>query len=178
MMRSGRRGSCRSVPALALGACLLAHPVAAAEALSATADQPVGWFFTAGTGLPEVLHASVGKFFGPALSLAGRANMTLFNPMLGIEALYTFGDNRGLRPPRHGLLLGAAAMFNPREFSLSGQGETIAATLSPSIGYGFMSDGRLYFRALLAVLIYHQGQGPDAHFEVGPDISLGLGLTF
>lgn len=163
---------------LALGALGLSPAAAAAESVSAAAERPVGWFFTAGTGLPEVLHASVGKFFGPSFSLAGRANLTLFNPMLGVEALYTFGEARGGRPPRHGLLLGATAMINPQEHKLSGQGETIAATFSPSIGYGYLSSGRLYFRTLLSVLIYHQGQGDDAHFEMGPDLSVGLGLTF
>jgi hypothetical protein len=166
---------------LGLGALsLLGAPAAAAENVTASAEspRPVGWFFNAGTGLPEVLHASVGKFFGPSFSLAGRANLTLFNPMLGVEAFYTFGDARGPRPPRHGLLLGASAMFNPQEHRLSGHGETIAATVSPSIGYGYLADGRLYFRTLLAVLIYHQGQGDDAHFEMGPDLSIGLGLAF
>jgi hypothetical protein len=177
MLRKGRR-SWTLAPALAVGACLLARPVAAAETLATTAEQPVGWFFNAGTGLPEVLHVTVGKFFGPAFSLAGRANLTLFNPMLGVEALYTFGSDRGARPPRHGLLLGAAATFNPQELSLTGQGETIAASFSPSIGYGYLSDGRLYFRALLAALVYRQGQGTDAHFEMGPSLSVGLGLTF
>jgi hypothetical protein len=174
-----RRCSISVLSGVIIGATLLAAaPPARAQAeAQASKDDPVRLFFNAGSGLPEVLHASVGKFFGSRLSLAGRINLTLFNPMLGVEALYSVGDTRGPRPPRHALLLGGSAMLNPTELKLSGHGETIAATFGPTVGYAYLADGRIYFRTLLAALIYHQG-GDDPHFEVGPSLSLGLGLAF
>ena len=171
-----RRRFPRFVVFCALFTVFALSPAARAQ-VEASPDDPVRLFFNAGSGVPEVLHASLGRFFGPQLSLAGRINLTLFNPMMGVEALYSVGEPRGERPPRHALLLGASAMWNPTQFSLSGQGETIAATFSPQVGYAFLADGRIYFRAQLAALVYHQG-GIDGGVEVGPSLSLGLGLAF
>jgi len=98
--------------------------------------------------------------------------------MLGIEAMYSLGTARGRRPPRNALLLGASAMLNPREgLELSGHGETLAASLNPSVGYAFLAERGFYFRVVLAVLVYHQGTASDAHFEAGPSLTAGAGFA-
>ena len=144
-----------------------------------TGEQPVRVFGAAGVGLPEILHASVGTFLGPHVSLAARGNFTLFNPMLGIEAMCSLGTARGRRPPRNALLLGASAMLNPTlgGLDLSGQGETIAASLNPSVGYAFLAERGFYLRVLLSVIVYRQGTGGDAHFEAGPSVTAGAGFA-
>ena len=136
-------------------------------------------FGAAGVGLPEILHASVGTFLGPHVSVAARGNLTLFNPMLGIEAMCSLGTPRGRRPPRNALLLGVSAMLNPTlgGLELSGHGETIAASLNPSVGYAFLARRGFYFRVLLSVIVYHQGTGSDAHFEAGPSLTAGAGFA-
>jgi hypothetical protein len=164
--------------ALFVGAIIgaAASPCRAEEA---TGQNSVRVFADAGIGIPEILHASFGTFLGPHVSLAARANLTLFNPMLGIEAMYSLGTPRGRRPPRSSLLLGASAMLNPTLGGLkaSGQGETIAASLNPSVGYAYLGDTNFYLRVLVSVIVYHQGTSSDAHFEAGPSLTAGAGFA-
>lgn len=158
---------------------LIGATVSRCHAEGAPPEAPVRAFAAAGVGLPEILHVSLGTFLGPHVSLAGRGNLTLFNPMLGIEALCALGTPRGRRPPRSSLLLGASAMLNPTlgGFELSGHGETIAASLNPSAGYAYLGDGSFYVRVLVSVIVYRQGTGSDAHFEAGPSLTAGLGFA-
>jgi hypothetical protein len=161
---------------LALTALLSAAAPVRADV--AAAGEPVKLFVNAGSGLPEILHASVGTFLGPHVSVGARLNFTLFNPMVGLEAMYAIGTSRGPRSPRHALVLGASATINPTlgGFELSGQGEEIAAAVSPSVGYAFLTDGHFFFRALAAVIVYHQ-RGAGGGFEAGPSLSVGAGFT-
>ena len=174
----GQRRRLRIVFLLVAGAIVVAAP-SPCRAEGETGEQPVRVFAAAGVGLPEILHASVGTFLGPHVSLAARGNLTLFNPMLGIEAMCSLGTPRGRRAPRNALLLGVSAMLNPTlgGLDLSGHGETIAASLNPSVGYAFLAGRGFYLRVVLSVIVYHQGTGSDAHFEAGPSLTAGAGFA-
>ena len=127
-----------------------------------------------GVGLPELLHAQLGYFVTPKVTLEARYANAVFNPVVGLGATYRMGRSLDGQPPRHALLLSGHLMANPTRMTLVSSGDTIGAYARPAVGYGFSARGGFTFRAEAAALVTVESEG----IGLGPDVSLGVGWAF
>ncbi len=120
--------------------------------------------FSAGLGLPDLLHAEVGLFVHPRAVLEVSSAIVVFNVLTGIGAeMHFLGEGA---QPRHALTLGAHMLVNPLlapgDWFTAGGGETIGIGADMLVGYRFLSDAGFFFRARGGVLVYRAGDATEA----------------
>lgn len=152
---------------------------AAQDVAVATSNQhPVRMFVQAGPGIVEFAHLEVGTFFGPRVSVeANLAWNGVFGPRYGAGVFYTFGYAQGVRPPRHGLILGARLMLDSGA-TFRSQGDDMSSYGVVPVGYSFLSDGGFFFRATVGAGIVRKEtrQAYDPVTMTSPvEHSLGVG---
>lgn len=128
-------------------------------------------FLSAGVGFPELIHAEGGLWVSPRLDLGFRASSTLLAPLIGVgvDGVLLGDDADGT--PRHGMLLSGRAQINPLPpIRLVSGGDRLGSALTLELGYQFLGEHGLLFRAgagaLLAVEEGLSG-GPVASMSVG-----------
>lgn len=128
---------------------------------------------TAGVGLPELLHAEVGGWLSPRLSVEARYGNVVLNHEVGVgvdwAAWLPSGSPRG-----HALLVSGQAMVNPTAtFSLRSGGDRLGAYGAVYGGWRWVSEAGFVARAHAGVLLYD-----DGGFAAGPNGIVGVGWAF
>ncbi len=137
--------------------------------------EPFATYFTAGIGLPELIHAEVGGFVHPRVSVDASAGWIIFNPLVGLGVTgYFFGDSTYGVTPRSSMLLSARARVNPNAnwSNLSATNDTIPATVDCLFGYAFHGDSGFVFKGAAGTLFYD-----DNGFAAGPNFLVSLGYA-
>lgn len=136
--------------------------------------RPARVYVAAGLGLPELLHAEVGWFASPRLSVEVHGGFPVLNPLAGVGVTgWLLGRPGADRPPRHSLTVSGRLRLNVLyPTMLSSRGERLGSTLEPLVGYGLLTDGGFVLRADVGALVYldeHDGlaAGPVALATAG-----------
>jgi hypothetical protein len=150
--------------------------VMAAEAQAGN-PTPVRIFAQVGVGLPEFVHAEVGGFLTPHLTIEAMiATDGVFGVRYGGSVMVGIGRAQGPRAPRHAFLLGARLMLNS-EATFDEHGDDLSSYGVAPLGYAFLSDGGLYFRTTVGLLLTRARTTRDGPTPASPPIiehSLGV----
>jgi hypothetical protein len=153
-------------------ALLCALPTAQASAADTTTP---AFFVSGGVGFVELVHLEAGVYLGPTLSVELHYGNQIFNNLVGAGVTWSKGKVQNDQPPRHAFLLHGEALVNPvGGISLSSGGERLGSELGTYVGYGFVGEHGLLFRALAGGFFYVE----DGGAAFGPNMTLSVGKAF
>ena len=130
-----------------------------------------------GIGLPELLHARLGAYVTPRVSVELYGAPVIFNWLVGAGATgYLLGQTDGDHPPRHAMIVRGTAAFNPtlRPLTIRGNGgETIGAAAFVQGGYGYTAHSGFSLRAYGGAVLYLEDT-----LAGGPAFAVSVGWRF
>jgi hypothetical protein len=139
--------------------------------------RPAQVYVAAGVGLPELLHAEVGWFAQPRLSVEIHGGFPILNPLVGLGVTgWLLGQSNEHRPATHSLTVSGRLRLNALyPTMLKTRGERLGPVLEPLIGYGLLTENHFLLRVDVGALLYvdeHDG------LSGGPQAVLTLGYAF